>query len=497
MGVKYAVDLRIALFVHTYQGMICVPGRRPPKKKRLNEDSDTDSDDIAGVLSGLRRQTQDDFLNSDTSFFVQRAIAAGTAVIQDSRPKKSPSVRSEASMASERKRKVLEIESDDDDDIVITKYLPGNKKNIGCEFCPKCNRRKLVNLVQMSPGRAPRKTSPNTGTSPTAGKSSASSSTITKADLELRRQAKGFQLKREKLDTESITLNKEYRRPNAERVKLMAKGGTYDSVVSNVKVSDYEVIELAAEHTDKSSVLLIPAENTSSENLGISPRQDRTANENSIHEASFWQASVEKLFQFFNPNSSPKEIAVQKELHTIASHRKSSSKDMKKPEEVVGILSKSSKENSPSEGSADRTVLVEKTVETIGKPSSSVEERPMSNQMQETVEEQLVAAVAQMKPEGSDDIGKRSAVVGEKSGSLETRSETGVEMSNCPSMNSENGSSKTLDFNSNSSKFPLSPRDSVANNKSDSVFLKKKAVLEAVIDRAREMKNPGKELIQS
>ena len=473
------IEMR-SLYTHTYQAVICVPGGRRPRKKRQYVDSDTDSDDIMNVVNGLRRQAENDILNSDTNFIFQRAIAAGTAAMQQS------------GLSSNRKRKAEDAESDDD--IMITKYVPGKKPQNKCQICPKCNRRKPTNTVTRPPEKCPRKVLPCTGISSTVGKNSGSTCTITKADME--RKDAGY-------ESEELEM---------EGGKSDTGTGKCDAKARKVKVADYEILELAAEHTDTSSVLLLPSEHKPNGLVGTL-REHSVSKDGSISEGeneqqsnstSFLRSSVQQLIQFLNPLSSAgtKEEARRlsersRKVEALASSKNSNVQNAEIDKEVANTTRRNSgsKDKERSEGEVDVTIWLksseEQPVSSDGK-SEGAERRSASFRGTSGATGRRSASVG---GKTSDVIGEKSAIVGKTSTSLGKKSETTVERSESRQM---------FDWNSNTSKFSnspptsrdgkLCPRNGETSKNEDLEFLTKKAVLEAVIDHAMELKNSGKEL---
>ncbi len=514
------------MYTHAYKAMICLPGGRRPRKKRQHVDSDTDSDDISNVLNGLKRQAQDDFLNSDTNFFVQRAIAAGTAAINHSGPEKFQTSQSAAPISSNRKRKAEDAESDDE--IMITKYVPGQKY----QMCPKCNRKKPMNTATRSPAKVPRKFFPSTGASSTVGKKPESTCTITKADV--KRAQAGY-------ESEEFA---------TERGKSDRGPGRRDTEARNVKVADYEVLELAAERTDKSSVLLFPSEDkpngmkrtvdeghitkNGSEGNGENELQSKAVNYSSL-----FRSSVKRLLKSLNPNwGTTEESSGQTEVRTLSErchrveersreldssknfnrqnaevdkevsnveHGSSGSKDKDKFEGEVNVTFwlRSSEEQPVSSGSKSETTgeqsaSFEKTSETIGDQSESLEKTT------ETIGERSASLGNTSETIGgtSVSVGKTSKADEKRSTSVREKAETNRERSVSLVKTSETNSK--LDCNSNISTFSkslppsrdgklCSRRGETGKNK-DYQFLTKKAVLEAVIDHAIELKKSAKEL---
>lgn len=415
-----------------------------PRKKLQHVDSDTDSDDISNVLNGLKRQAEGNFLNSDTSFRVQRAFAAGDAAMQ----------HGGTGYNSNRKRKADDPESDDE--ITITKYVPGKKRP--CELCPKCNRRKRVTTG--TPAKLPRKSFPSPGTSSSVGRSSESTCTVTKADVKNKA-------------TPNVTF--EYKRGT-----LVTETGQFGSEARNVTVADYEVLELAAEHTDKSSVLLLSSERKQNGIVGslkegnINKNDDRHGmnerqNPQPLKSTSWLASSVERFMNFLNPlpttetneqniqSLSGRSRQVGEGTRRLASSTNSNAVFSKEVSNAIcGSLS--SKDTGKSDEEVDISIWIKSSEEQSG----STEGRS--------------ASVARM----SGTVGNVSSTIGNRSESVATTPET--------------NSKQTIDYNANSSKFSGSLPNSSKDNNSE--FLTKKAVLEAVIDHTKELKNSGKELKQ-
>jgi hypothetical protein len=515
------------MYTHAYKAMICLPGGRRPRKKRQHVDSDTDSDDISNVLNGLKRQAQDDFLNSDTNFFVQRAIAAGTAAINHSGPEKFQTSQSAAPIpsgySSNRKRKAEDAESDDE--IMITKYVPGQKY----QMCPKCNRKKPMNTATRSPAKVPRKFFPTTGaSSTTVGKKPESTCTITKADV--KRAQAGY-------ESEEFA---------TERGKSDRGPGRRDAEARNVKVADYEVLELAAEHTDKSSVLLLPSEdkrngmNRTADEGHINKNGSEGNGENelqskAVNYSSLFRSSVKRLLKSLSPNwGTTEESSGQTEVRTLSErchqveersreldssknfnrqnaevdveHGSSGSKDKNKSEGEVNVTFwlKSSEEQPVSSGSKSETTgkqsaSFEKTSETIVDQSKSLEKTT------ETIGERSASFGNTSEAIGettSVSVGKTSKADEKRSTSVRGKAETNRERSESLVKISETNS--RLDCNSNISTFSkslppsrdgkLCSRSGETGKNKDYQFLTKKAVLEAVIDHAIELKKSAKEL---
>ena len=406
--------------------MIYVPGKGHLRKKRQHVDSsDTDSDDILNVVNGLKRQAADDFLNSDTSFFVQRAIAAGTAAMQRSGLKKFRANESATPMVS-KVRLPRDEGAESDDEIVITKYVPGQRSR--CEICPKCNKKKP--LVKSS-GQVFR----STGTSSTVGKSSGATSTITKADMEREKAGHEFVLKRGKQDIG-------YGKRNAEG--------------RDIRVADYEVLELAAERTNESSVLLMSSDDKSNGPVGIMrPMNGENEKENKAVKSSSWLSSVEKLFNFLNPDSRPE-----------------------------------AKKDSKSEVKSRR--LTEQQDDDDYRDSVTFSNVEIDNETLGCSESETTGELSALFGRTSESVGRRSVSVREKS-------ETTRDWSKSRAKTSETNPGILTDGNANLLKFPnsaptsgksYSRNDETASNKD---YLVKKVVLEAVIDHAKELKNSGKE----
>jgi hypothetical protein len=430
---------------------------------------------MTSVLNGLKRQTQDDFLSSDTSFSVQRAIAAGAAAMSAGGLNKFQTSQCPARMPFDRKRKAQDDESDDE--IRITKYVPGRQK---CEICPNCRRRKPPTNTSEAPTKSsvlPRKLFRPTGVSSTVGKKSGSTCTKTTAEMENNEADEGV-MKRGKLD----------------------KGhGARDAEARKIKVADYEVLELAAEHTDKSSVLLLPSEEKPKVVNG-------TLQSNIGTIQSFWRSSVERLFGSWSTHSSRKtsekssnetdngtrqfESAnfispkVNKEASNVT-RGSSISKGREKPEADVDVTSWSGSSGEESASSGGKSETPRQQSEMFEKTSETTGERKRKSCVEKTSGNIAV---------------RRSALPGREP-------ETDGECSKSLVNTSESNSRQMLDRNSNASKFssPSSTsRDGKSRHRSgetkkkkkDFQFLSKKAVLEAVIDHAMELKKSGKELQQ-
>ncbi|XP_046860887.1 uncharacterized protein LOC124454120 [Xenia sp. Carnegie-2017] len=232
---------------------------RCTKKAKHRLDTDTDYGDITAVVNGLKRRADDDILNYDTSFSVQRAIAAGTAVLEHVNGKDVDYRNSETQPQPEnRKRKA----DDSEDDIVITKYVPGENIRQGCEICPKCNRRKP----------------PTSHVNNTSLKISRKHSKF--KSLSHQKEQKSVNSNVDKIDKNEAILIKDQ---NMDVMK-------HDKMRENTNVTSVEVLELAAKRTDESSVLLLP----SKEIL-------RDPQETDVSNGSFWYNSVERLCQLLMP----------------------------------------------------------------------------------------------------------------------------------------------------------------------------------------------------
>ena len=418
-------------------------------------DSDTDSDDISNVLNGLKRQAEGNFLNSDTSFRVQRALAAGDAAMQHGGTKEFRDSQSAAPIPSgcnsNRKRKADDPESDDE--IMITKYVPGQKPR--CEICPKCNRRKRISTG--TPGKIPRKSFPSPGTSSSVGKNSGSTCTVTKADMENKA-------------VPNVTF--EYKRG-----KLVTETGQLDSEARNVTVADYEVLELAAEHTDKSSVLLLSSERRKN-GMAESLKDGNTNKDNDKHSGSgrqkeppskstSWLASsVEKMIHFLNPLSTTKTN--EQNSRRLSEHSRQVGEDIRR-------LTSSTNSNAVFNKEVSNSTCGSLASRDTGKSDEEIDVTIWLNSSEEK----------------SGSTEGRSALVG-RSDTIENRSSTIGNRSESIATNPETNSKQTIDYNANSSKFSGSLPNSSKDKNFE--FLTKKAVLEAVIDHAKELKNSGKEL---
>ena len=420
--------------------------------KRQNFDSDTDSDDISKVLNGLKRQTEDDILSSDTSFCVQRAIAAGTAVIENSGPNKlQSSVATFSNGSCNRKRKADYGGSDDE--IMITKYVPGEKPQNKCQLCPKCNRRKRSSIPTSSPAKMPRKDFSSTGYTSISGSRSGSSATKS-----------SVKIKEDGYESESfVPEGKVSRRANA------AYAHAWD-----VKVADYEVIELAAEHTNRSSVLLLASEAKSGELkdksetdevLLLSDDAENGAVREPKKSGSFWLSSVERLFQFLNPRSSPE--ASDEKIRI--------SEGMSKGDVEVELAEQRSSSGEESETFVKESVSLENTSTTDERRSESLGQRSESAGGRNTSFGKTTEAIGNVKVL----FGKTSETTEETSAFHVNTLDNVEPNSNCIS---------------NTSNFASSLLRSRNGQKRDFQSLMKKAVLEEVIDHAIELKNSGKEL---
>ncbi|XP_028405846.1 uncharacterized protein LOC114528424 [Dendronephthya gigantea] len=420
-------------------------GKGPLKKNHQSVDSDTDSEDISKVLNGLKRQTEDDFLSSDTSFFVQRAIAAGTAAIENNGPKTHAS----SSVTCNRKRKADDSESDDE--IMITKYVPGQKAQNKCQVCPKCNRRKRANIPTSSPAKMPRKDFPSTGYTSISDKGSHSGSSSTKSSVEITEL--GY-------ESESfVPEGKASRRANAH--------------AREPKVADYEIIELAADHTHRSSVLLLPSEEKSGE-LEDKVEKDEillSSDDGAENEAvskpkksgSFWLSSVERLFQFLNPRSSPE----------AGDEKKRTSKDKEMSEGDVEAQQQRLSSGEESETFVKKSISLDNTSATDERRSPSLGQKA--------------------EGAGGRHSGETSEAIGDNTTSFGNRSETTEEMSESH-VNTLDNMEENSGSIANTSNFASSLSSSRNGKRRDFEFLMRKAVLEEVIDHAIELKNSGKEL---
>lgn len=276
-----------------------------PQRKRARKEYN-DETDISDVLNGLKKRASDDFrgldLNSDTKRIVHRALAAGTAATQCSKhikPENSENLQC-TQETSELKNFGDAAATDDDDDCVITKFIPA------CRVCPKCHRRKPSNkrlTVSESPKRHPATSSVGTGSSMTSPRTNGGP--------------------REKCTVDNNALS---RPPFMEF--LDSKPNLYTQLESGEKA--FEIIERAARSIDKSSVLLIPHSkednktpltvsdvSTSCKTLdkkrwvSLQTVEDVVASVTfSAQDAptssatSFFATSVEKLVQFLNPHFS-------------------------------------------------------------------------------------------------------------------------------------------------------------------------------------------------
>lgn len=231
---------------------------RCTKKAKHCLDTDTDYGDITAVVNGLKRRADDDILNYDTSFSVQRAIAAGTAVLEHVNGKDVDYSNSETQPQPEnRKRKA----DDSEDDIVITKYVPGENIRQGCEICPKCNRRKP----------------------PT--------SRVNNTSLKISRKHNKFKSLSHQKEQKSLNSNGKVDKNEAILIKDQNMDVMkHDKMRENTNVTSVEVLELAAERTDESSVLLLP-----SKEILRDPQKTDVSN------GSFWYNSVERLCQLLMP----------------------------------------------------------------------------------------------------------------------------------------------------------------------------------------------------
>ena len=409
-----------AFFTHAYQAMICLPGGKRPRKTRPHVDSDTDSDDITNVLNGLKRQTQDDFLNSDTNFFVQRAIAAGTAAISTGGSKKFQTSQSSPPMPSNRKRKAQDGESDDE--ILITKYVPAQK----CEICPKCNRRKPTSTASRPPAKLPRKIFPTGGASSTLR----STCTITKADVE--RKEHGY-------ESEAF---------EREAGKLNTQPGNRNEEVRNVRVADYEVLELAAENTDKSSVLLLSSEiTTSGENGKVVTKVSfgkncKNRQQGDAVNSSSWRGSVESLHTNSNVETNEKSrkdstelreysnfvIEINEEVSNGTDGSLVEKQRQKRHENVDIIFVDQHVSGRQSESFENTSETTEERISGSEETSKNISERPISDE------------------KSSDATGKRSS-------SPRIEVETNTELFGSFVTTSQSNPSQMLNCNSNTSTF--------------------------------------------
>ena len=428
-------------------GQKCDRAETRPRKKLQHVDSDTDCDDISNVVDDLRRKAEGNFLNSDTSFRLERAFAAGDAAIHHGEAMKSRDNQSAAAPISSGSNSCRKRKADDagsDDEIMITKYVPAQKRPF--EICPKCNR-VIKRIGAGTSAKLPRKSFPSLGTSCSVGKKSGSTSTMTKADME-------------KKTATNVA-------PESKRGTLDTRTGQFDRETRDVTVADYEVLELAAEHTDKFSVLLLSSENRQNGMVGSlkegninkddGPDGGRGGNErkkemSAAPKSTSWLKSIFPPFSFFNPLSAT-ETSRKEEIRELSLTNYSAEFNKDGSPLARGITALNNTEK--SDGDVDVTIWLK------------------SSEGQSGTTEERSASVGRISKatEGISTILRNNP----------------INIENGSDFVADTNSKQTIDFNANSSTFFDLTSNSGQDNNFE--FLKKKAVLAEVIDHAKELMN--------